>query len=218
MGTGRSFATESGMRIFVRGGGGLSSNIPAHRAWPHAGPSLESATEAGPDFLSEEELSPEDPQVEAARLDAMLDEALAQTFPASDPPAIQCAPRSPRQASVAAPHIRKDATGRIEQVAERVIASLQAEGFGILTRVDLQWPRAVILGACEPALTYEAYRLEQDLRELLPCHVIVLEMSEDRVTIEFAAPVSVRKNSGGDRRRELERRASAKISRAADRV
>lgn len=82
-----------------------------------------------------------------------------------------------------------------EQAIEKVTDELKKEGFGVLTTIDVKdtlkkklnvdFTRYIILGACNPPFAYQALRVEEQIGLLLPCNVIVYEKDDTVVVAAF---------------------------------
>ncbi len=81
----------------------------------------------------------------------------------------------------------------------KVIVSLKNEGFGVLTEIDVKetlkkkldvdFKKYTILGACNPSFAYQALKAEDKIGIMMPCNVIVQEISEGEVEIAAVDPV-----------------------------
>jgi uncharacterized protein (DUF302 family) len=82
----------------------------------------------------------------------------------------------------------------------RVTEALKLAGFGIITEIDVkatlkhkinvEFRPYRILGACNPAVAYEALQLEDKVGTMLPCNVVVQELAPGRVEVAALDPVA----------------------------
>lgn len=87
-----------------------------------------------------------------------------------------------------------------DEAVTKVIEALNREGFGIITQIDIKetlkkkidvdFRNYRILGACNPTAAYEALKIEDKVGAMLPCNVIVQEISKGKVEVAAIDPVA----------------------------
>ena len=97
-------------------------------------------------------------------------------------------------------YIAKTLSDGFPQAIMRTIAALKTEGFGVLTDIDVKEtmkkklnvdiPDYRILGACNPALAYEALQLESHVGAMLPCNVVVRDAGNGQTEVAAIDPVA----------------------------
>ena len=112
-----------------------------------------------------------------------------------------------------------------EAAVERVTAALAAEGFGVLTTIDVKatlkakldhdFRKYVILGACNPPLADRALHAELEVGLLLPCNVIVYEDGPKQSVAAAMAPLAALGIVGDNKElAQVAKEADAKLRRA----
>jgi len=96
--------------------------------------------------------------------------------------------------------LRVEVSSTYEQAVERTTAALKAEGFGVLTTIDVRqtfkqkldkdFRKYLILGACNPPLAHKALEVELEIGLVLPCNVIVYESGPGTSVVAAMAPLS----------------------------
>ncbi len=125
-------------------------------------------------------------------------------------------------------NFKREINDTLDHAIERATKALAAEGFGILTRIDMHSKikektgkdivPTVILGACNPNLAYEAYTMNSDVASLLPCNAALREIAPGRISVEFAKPTGMMNIMGDAKLIELAREADVRIERALKNV
>lgn len=97
-------------------------------------------------------------------------------------------------------YFSKQVQGTFQEAIEAVTQGLQAEGFGILTEIDVRetlkkklgvdFRPYRILGACNPPSAYQALQAEPHIGTMLPCNVIVQELENGIVEVAAIDPLA----------------------------
>jgi len=97
-------------------------------------------------------------------------------------------------------YFNKTVEGTFEEIREKTIDSLKAEGFGVLTEIDVKetlkkkldvdFRKYAILGACNPPFAYKALQAEDKIGLMLPCNVIIQEIADGEVEVAAIDPLA----------------------------
>ena len=90
-------------------------------------------------------------------------------------------------------------SGDFDTTIEKVTQLLQKEGFGILTQIDIKetlkkkldvdFKKYKILGACNPPFAYKALQSEDKIGTMLPCNIIVQELGPNKIEVAAINPM-----------------------------
>jgi uncharacterized protein (DUF302 family) len=113
-----------------------------------------------------------------------------------------------------------------EQAVARIREALQQQGFGVLTEIDVRatlkrkldvdFRKYVILGACNPPLAYQGLQAETDLGLLLPCNVVVYETGPQASRVAVLDPVAQLGIAGRDDLAPVARQARERLEQALE--
>lgn len=117
--------------------------------------------------------------------------------------------------------------GTPEEIRPTVEAALKAEGFGIITEIDIaavfkdkigvHRQPYLILGACNPQLSYRAIEVDESVGTLLPCNVVLRADGESTI-IEAIDPVAAMQIAASPRLLVVAKEARDRLVRAVSSV
>ena len=122
--------------------------------------------------------------------------------------------------------IRKTLDMGFDDALAKAPEALEAEGFGILTEIDVQqtlkkkldvdFRRYRILGACNPPFAHDALRHSLDVGMLMPCNVIVYETDDGKTVVSAVDPIQTMAAQGDPAMRSLADAVRGKLQRVVD--
>ena len=123
-------------------------------------------------------------------------------------------------------HISKTLEIPFDQAVSRVIEGLKAEGFGVLTEIDVRetlkkkldvdFRNYRILGACNPTFAYQALQSEDKLGTMLPCTVVVQEHGSGSVEVSAVDPIASMQAIENPDLGEIAEQVQAKLQRVVE--
>jgi uncharacterized protein (DUF302 family) len=118
--------------------------------------------------------------------------------------------------------------GSFDEAIARTEAALKTEGFGVISRIDIQqtlkakidvdFRPYTILGACNPALAHEALQLEDKVGLMLPCNVIVQQLGPGTVEVAAIDPVASMQSIDNPELMKAAQTVREKLSRAIEQL
>jgi len=118
-------------------------------------------------------------------------------------------------------HNSKTVSYSFDDAIQKVTDELKKEGFGILTEIDVKetlkkkldvdFRKYKILGACNPPFAYKALQAEETLGVLLPCNVVVQEKEEGKIQVSVVNPMESMKAVQNPALEEIAAQVSEKL-------
>ena len=115
-----------------------------------------------------------------------------------------------------------------EDAISKATDALKEEGYGILTEIDVKatlkkkldvdFRKYVILGACNPPYAYRTLKADLDVGLLLPCNVIVYETDDKKACISAINPISALEVIKNEELRKIAEEVTSKLRRVVDKV
>ena len=97
-------------------------------------------------------------------------------------------------------YISKKIDATFEQAIDEVKEALAIQGFGVLSEIniheklkeklDVDFRRYTILGACNPVYAYKALQNEDKIGTMLPCNVVIQELSKNEIEVSAIDPIA----------------------------
>jgi uncharacterized protein (DUF302 family) len=123
-------------------------------------------------------------------------------------------------------YFEKTLNSPFEETVEKIREELKKQGFGVLTEIDMHekfleklgqdFRKYKILGACNPQLAYQAVQIEDKIGTMLPCSVIVQEISPGVTEVAAIDPYASMEAIAGPQLLELASEAGALLKKAVE--
>ena len=115
-----------------------------------------------------------------------------------------------------------------DNAVEKVTAALFAEGFGVISEVNLHekikyklgvdFKKYRILGACNPSYSYKALQAEDKIGVMLPCNVLVIEQGDNQIEIAAVNPADAMMSVHNETVSQIAAEVGDKLRKSLDRL
>lgn len=113
-----------------------------------------------------------------------------------------------------------------EEAITKVTEELKKEGFGILNEIDVKetlkkkldvdFKKYKILGACNPPFAYKALKAEDKIGTMLPCNVIVIEQAPGEVEVAAIDPITSMQTVGNSNLGNIASEVKSKLKKVVE--
>jgi uncharacterized protein (DUF302 family) len=122
-------------------------------------------------------------------------------------------------------HITKQVEKQdFDQLKNKVVEALKAEGFGVLTEIDIKatmkkkldkdYRPFIILGACNPVFADKVLSIDPNMSAMLPCNVSLRELDSGKIEVSAIEPIAAMAGVGSPEIKPLAAEVSEKLARA----
>jgi uncharacterized protein (DUF302 family) len=97
-------------------------------------------------------------------------------------------------------YFSKTLNASFDEAIKITTEALKSEGFGVISEIrmheklkeklDIDFKKYTILGACNPPFAYKALQAEDKIGTMLPCNVLVIEQAENEIEIAAVNPIA----------------------------
>jgi len=118
--------------------------------------------------------------------------------------------------------------GDFDAIETKVIMLLKDEGFGVLTQIDIKnilknklnvdFKKYKILGACNPSFAHKALLIEDKIGTMLPCNIIVQEVSPNVIEVSAINPIKSMESVNNEELNVVAKAVSKKLEKVIESI
>ena len=125
-------------------------------------------------------------------------------------------------------NFEKETSYTFDNAIDRITEELKKVGFGILARIDMhntlkeklnvEFRKYTILEACNPPFAYKSLQVETNIGIMLPCNIVVQQISDNKTAVAVVNPVSAMQAVNNPDMDEIAKEIQVKLKSALNNV